>query len=224
MPRLATARSALPVLGAMPLRMAFVSAAPAARVSPEARPMNFHSLGSSQIWVARAGDPPPRSAIRSPAGQLQGLSLQRESVDQPQLRALLEQFEAEARQLSPAGRAACAPDLTLLRSPQARVLVLRDAQARVLACAALLLHDEWAELQLLMVQPSWRGRGLGEMLLQALEREALRAGQPLLRLQVGVRQRSAQRLFERLGFARCGPFGAHRADPFALFMEKLAGD
>ncbi|WP_428503184.1 GNAT family N-acetyltransferase [Roseateles sp.] len=218
MPRLANARSALPVLGAMPLRMAFVAA------NSEARPMNFHSLGSSQIWVARAGDPPPRAAIRSPVAGLQGLSLQRERVDQPQLRALLEQFEAERHQLCPASRAACAPELEVLRGPQTRLLVLRDAQERVLACGGLLLHDEYAEVLTLMVLPGWRGRGVGEMLLQALQREALRAGQPLLRLQVGVQQRSAQRLFERLGFARCGPFGAHRADPFALFMEKLAGD
>jgi len=186
--------------------------------------MNFHSLGSSQIWVARAGDPPPRAAIRSPAAGLQGLSLQRERVDQPQLLALLEKYEVERHQLCPASRAACAPALELMRGPQTRLLVLRDAQERVLACGGLLLREEHAEALTLMVLPAWRGRGLGELLLQALQREALRAGQPLLRLQLGVHQRSAQRLFERLGFARCGPYGSHRADPFGLFMEKLAGD
>jgi len=75
------------------------------------------------------------------------------------------------------------------------------------------------------VLPAWQRRGIGSLLMAALEAQAQRAGQALLRLRVDVRQRPAQRLCERRGFRRCGPFTAdERAGPFALFMEKLLGD
>ena len=64
---------------------------------------------------------------------------------------------------------------------------------------------------------------LQERAIDALEREAVRAGRPLLRLETGVRQQAAVQLYERMGFERCGPFGDYRADPFSIFMEKLLG-
>ncbi len=39
-------------------------------------------------------------------------------------------------------------------------------------------------------------------------------------LETGNRQPEAQRLYERDGFALCGPFGDYAPDPHSLFMVK----
>ena len=48
-------------------------------------------------------------------------------------------------------------------------------------------------------------------------------GLPALRLETGVRQPAALRLYERAGYARRGPFGGYPDDPLSVFMEKLLG-
>lgn len=187
--------------GALPLSWAAVGA-PA-----HLQHINHHTPG--QIWVARASD-------------AQALTIARERADVPGVAALIHELDAFQSALYPAASVQSL-DADALMAPHARMLVVRNAQQQVLACGAVLLLEDYAELQQMMVLPGQRGRGVGARLLRALEREAVRAGRPLLRLATGVRQHDAQRLFERMGFERCGPFGACRADPFSIFMEKLLG-
>lgn len=111
-----------------------------------------------------------------------------------------------------------------LQRPEVRLLVLRDApQGQALGCGAIRLREDCAELLRMVVQPQARGRGLGAALVAGLERQAVLAGRPLLRLETGVRQRAAIRLYERLGYRRCAPFAGARPSPFGVFMEKLLG-
>jgi putative acetyltransferase len=49
----------------------------------------------------------------------------------------------------------------------------------------------------------------------------LNEGLATLRLETGVKQQPAIRLYEAAGFRRCGPFGSYRDDPLSIFMEKL---
>ena len=42
----------------------------------------------------------------------------------------------------------------------------------------------------------------------------------LLRLETGIHQREAIRLYERIGFQRIPPFGPYTNDPLSLFYEK----
>jgi putative acetyltransferase len=65
---------------------------------------------------------------------------------------------------------------------------------------------------------------VGERLLAELERRARVDGLLVLRLETGVRQPAAVRLYERAGYARRGPFGDYSDDPLSLFMEKRLGD
>ena len=41
-----------------------------------------------------------------------------------------------------------------------------------------------------------------------------------LRLETGIKQDAAIRLYESAGFRRRGPFGSYRDDPLSVFMEK----
>ena len=155
----------LPHLGAVPLRTAYVGSA----LQP--LPLNNNTYAPGQIWVARASD----------AGAQAATTIARARADEPGLRALLEQLDDYQRALYPRARR---PPLELdaLLQPSARLLVVRDARQQALACGAVVLREDYAELNGMMVLPAQRGRGLGSQLLRALERESVRAGRPLLRL------------------------------------------
>lgn len=62
--------------------------------------------------------------------------------------------------------------------------------------------------------------GYGKLLVDRLADHARAAGIALLRLDTGIHQRAAIRLYERLGFLRTGPFGDYQEDPVSLYFEK----
>ncbi|MDT9000160.1 GNAT family N-acetyltransferase [Paucibacter sp. APW11] len=146
-----------------------------------------------------------------------------ERPDQADVQALIAALDAYQAALYPStgGRPTA---LSRLLRPEVRFMVVRNAFKQVQGCAAIVLSPEQAELQRLMIEPAARGHGLAKQLLQALEREALRAGQRCMRLEAGLRQRPAIHLCERMGFVPRPPFGRHRAAPFSLFMEKWLAD
>ena len=71
----------------------------------------------------------------------------------------------------------------------------------------------------MFVRPEARGRGIGRAILAAIE-AALRGRVTILRLETGIKQEPAMRLYESAGFRRRGPFGSYRDDPLSVFMEK----
>lgn len=83
-----------------------------------------------------------------------------------------------------------------------------------------LFGTEYGELKRMYVRPQFRGLGFGELLLDQLERYARSHGVGLLRLETGIHQAAAIRLYERMGFQRIGPFGTYVDDPLSLFYEK----
>jgi putative acetyltransferase len=94
---------------------------------------------------------------------------------------------------------------------------------RMVGCCGYVRCDEYGEMKRLFVRPDARGRGVGELLVAELERRARADGLPVLRLETGVRQPAAVRLYERAGYARRGPFGGYSDDPLSVFMEKHLG-
>ena len=74
----------------------------------------------------------------------------------------------------------------------------------------------------MFVVPEARGRGIGRAILATIE-AALPAHAAALRLETGIRQEAAIRLYEAAGFRRRGPFGSYRDDPLSVFMEKPLG-
>jgi putative acetyltransferase len=92
---------------------------------------------------------------------------------------------------------------------------------RLIGCGAYVNHGgEYAELKRMFVRPEARGLGVGRRLLGALEDHARSMGLTLIRLETGVSQPEALRLYERGGYARRGRFGDYPDDPLSVFMEK----
>lgn len=115
---------------------------------------------------------------------------------------------------------------------RAGVGVLASALARVdgepAGFAALRLVDAQldtlpspaGELRKVFVRPRYRGRGVAEALVAAIEATAAEAGLRSLVLETGVVQTAAVRLYTRLGYGPIAAFPPHEADPSSVFLGK----
>ena len=94
-----------------------------------------------------------------------------------------------------------------------------------LGCGAVKLLDKgYGEIKRIYVRSSARGKGIGRKILVALEDTAADAGYTMLRLETGVYQSEAMRLFETSGYIKIGRFGDYPSDPLSVFMEKKIRD
>ncbi|WP_431265412.1 GNAT family N-acetyltransferase [Roseateles chitinivorans] len=91
-------------------------------------------------------------------------------------------------------------------------------------CAAVKVVDDaegpYGEIKRVFVQPHFRGRGISKVLMEELESHLRAQGIELARLETGVHQPEALKLYETLGYDRRAPFGSYAADPLSVFMEK----
>jgi putative acetyltransferase len=83
-----------------------------------------------------------------------------------------------------------------------------------------LFGTAYGEIKRMYVRPHFRGLGYGKLLLDQLAGYARAHGVDLLRLETGIHQTAAIRLYERMGFQRIPPFGAYVEDPLSLCYEK----
>jgi putative acetyltransferase len=90
----------------------------------------------------------------------------------------------------------------------------------LLGCGALVLHPGHGELKRFYVRVEARGRGLGRLLVRAVEQEARRRGCRRLMLETGILQPEAQALYRSEGFHDRGAFPPYVNDPLSVFMEK----
>lgn len=79
---------------------------------------------------------------------------------------------------------------------------------------------EYGELKRMYVRPRFRGQGLGKLMLQHLEDYTRGFNIPLLRLETGIHQKEAIRLYERMGYRVCPPFNEYTESPLNRFFEK----
>jgi putative acetyltransferase len=134
-------------------------------------------------------------------------------------RALLAALDEYQRSLYP-------PESVHLLSPEALhradvIFLGASRDERLVGCGAYVNHaGEYGELKRMFVRADVRGLGIGRRLLEALEAHAAGSGLAVLRLETGVAQPEAVRLYERAGYTRRGPFGAYADDPLSVFLEK----
>jgi putative acetyltransferase len=101
-----------------------------------------------------------------------------------------------------------------------RFFVARD-DGRPAGCGGVLLVGrEYAEVKRMYVRPAFRGRKIGQLVLDHLIADARQHGLTVVRLETGIHQREAIALYERSGFRRIAPFGPYRDDPVSLCYEK----
>lgn len=107
-----------------------------------------------------------------------------------------------------------------LAAPNVRFYVARDADGVPMGCVAAADMGEYVEVKRLFVRPEAQGTGLGRKLMAHLEAEALATGHRLVRLETGDLLVAACALYERIGYARRGPFGDYEDVAASTFMEK----
>jgi putative acetyltransferase len=151
----------------------------------------------------------------------EGITIQAERADQPEVIALLLEARALLAGLYPPD-SRHGLDLDAYASPEVTLFVAR-AGATAIGCGALQRHgDGSAEVKSMFVIPEARQHGIGRAILATIE-AAVPANVAALRLETGVKQKAAMRLYEAAGFRRRGPFGRYRDDPLSVFMEKPLG-
>ena len=91
-------------------------------------------------------------------------------------------------------------------------------------CVALADKAAYGEVKSMFVDPAARGRGVGAALMAAVETEARALDMSGLKLETGYLLQDAHRLYERTGYAYCGPFGDYPDDPNSRFMTKSLKD
>lgn len=79
---------------------------------------------------------------------------------------------------------------------------------------------EYGEVKRMYVRPKYRGLGLGKLMLDHLAEYARDSQISTLRLETGIYQTEAIKLYERYGFARRIPFGEYKDDPMSIYFEK----
>src|SRR6185436_18708299 len=90
--------------------------------------------------------------------------------------------------------------------------VVAYADGMAVGCGAVRKLDETtAELKRMYVTPEARGKGIGGAVLRALEAEARALGATRLLLETGIRQKTAEAMYRRAGYADIPPFGEYVA-------------
>jgi putative acetyltransferase len=93
-----------------------------------------------------------------------------------------------------------------LRQPNVTFLIALF-NLKVVGCGAFVNHcGEYGEIKRMFVLPDLRGKGIGLSILKQLENRARLAGITLCRLETGVSQPEALRLYVRSGYQRRGSF------------------
>ncbi len=109
-------------------------------------------------------------------------------------------------------------DLNELAHPTMRLFIARR-NGEALGSIAYRVGREWVEIKRLYVHDAARGAGLGRRLIVHLL-EAIAAEQiDWVRLETGIYNDAALKLYESLGFQRIGPFEPYGPDPYSVFME-----
>jgi putative acetyltransferase len=138
-----------------------------------------------------------------------------ERPDSPDASALILELEAHLELRYPA-ESRHGFSVERLLAEQVDFFVLR-AEGVAAACAGLLLvAGDYGEVKRMYVRPGFRGSGFARQLIGHLAAHARSRGVHLLRLETGIHQGEAIRLYERMGFRRIPPFGPYTDDPLSL--------
>ena len=113
-------------------------------------------------------------------------------------------------------------DLEGLRRPEITFWSVWD-ETELAGCGALKeLDSGHGEIKSMRTAKAYLGKGVATLLLEHLIAEAGRRGYGRLSLETGAEDvfEPARRLYLKLGFVFCEPFGNYTEDPNSVFMTK----
>lgn len=138
---------------------------------------------------------------------------------QDEVRALVAELNAALLELTPPEHC---HHLTVeqMADEDTTVFVAREDGAAV-ACGALKRHAGGVgEVKRMYTRPSHRGRRIGEQIVARIEAMARTEGLNRLVLETGDRHPAAWKVYERSGFARCGPVLDYPDVAWSVFYDK----
>jgi putative acetyltransferase len=142
-----------------------------------------------------------------------------ERPDSSDARALIAELDAYLIPLAPAESRHGYPVEKLIAQGVAFFVVRLDGEPA--GCGGVqLFGSEYAELKRMYIRPQYRGLGYAKQLIAFLCDYVRAQGIRVVRLETGVAQTEAARLYERVGFYPIPPFGSYRNDPLSLYYEK----
>jgi len=148
------------------------------------------------------------------------LTIARDRPDGADARALIAELDAELEPLY-ATESRHGYSVEKLIAEDVAFFVARENGVPV-ACGGVKLYPaDYAEIKRMFVRPASRGRGISRRMLEHLMAHAQAEGLQRVRLETGIHQTAAIRLYESAGFRRCKAFGAYVEDPVSLFYERL---
>lgn len=146
------------------------------------------------------------------------IELRRDDSLGPDALAMIAESEAELASIYPAEvRYAFSPE-QLTDAGVAFFVAYRDGVA--VGCGGVALYDGYAELKRIFVTKAARGARVAVKIVEALEAKSAQAGRMIVRLETGEASPEAIRLYERIGYARRGPFADYVENGSSVFMEK----
>lgn len=134
-------------------------------------------------------------------------------------RALIQESDRFAQALYPA-ESNHLVDAEELALPHALFCIAR-LEGEAVGCGAAILKPEgYAEIKRMFVREHARGRRVGYHILLFLEDQLRQRGIQVARLETGIYNDDAIRLYEKMGYVRIPPFGDYWDDPLSVFYEK----
>jgi putative acetyltransferase len=140
-------------------------------------------------------------------------------LDDPRVRALLEQHVTSARAATAPG-SAHALDLEGLKAPEIRFWAAWDEDTLLGVGALKRLSNDHGEIKSMHTVPAYRRRGVGSAIILHIIDVARAMGMSRLSLETGFWKffAPARELYKRHGFVECAPFGEYVSDPNSVFM------
>lgn len=141
-----------------------------------------------------------------------------ERPDTPDATALINELQAHLESFYPP-ESRHGFSVQKLIEQQVAFFVLRADDVPAGCGGIMLVGREYGELKRMYVRPEFRGRHHGERLIDHLAAHARAHGVTMLRLETGIHQQAAIRLYERVGFRRIPPFPPYFDDPLSRCYE-----
>lgn len=149
------------------------------------------------------------------------LDMRNDTLDDPEVKALLEDHYELSVAMSPVGKAHV---FSFDRLKQDDITFWSFWRAGVLRGVGALqrLSSTMGELKSMHVAQASRRQGIGAAIVHCLEDQARRLGFTQLYLETGANAyfAPARRLYNNCGFFPCGPFGSYKDDRDSVYMHK----
>ena len=119
----------------------------------------------------------------------------------------------------------CPPEICNLTQPEElskadSILLGVLYDKKLVGMGGLKFYRDYAEVTKMFLKEAYRGKGFASGLLMELENIARERAKHFLKLETSDRFENAVRLYEKLGFSRCEPFGEYVDKPYNSYFEK----